>query len=171
MKKCFILLATLLLLISCAENSNDRAITVNDINELNTAISKAEPGDEIVMANGDWKDVTIKFIAYGNEPKPITLRAETPGKVLITGSSNLKLAGEYLVVDGLQFTNGSSPSEAVIDFGISEDSVANHSKVINSTIIDFNKSQRNDTDLWVLFKGRHNELDHCYITGKSNRGP
>ncbi|WP_424002572.1 chondroitinase-B domain-containing protein [Maribacter sp. IgM3_T14_3] len=171
MKKCFILLATLLLLVSCGENSNDRAITVKDINALNTAISKAEPGDEIIMANGDWKDVTIKFIAYGNEQKPITLRAETPGKVLITGTSNLKLAGEYLVVDGLQFTNGSSPSEAVIDFGISEDSVANHSKVINSTIIDFNKSQRNDTDLWVLFKGRHNELDHCYIAGKSNRGP
>ncbi|MGO4920239.1 chondroitinase-B domain-containing protein [Maribacter spongiicola] len=171
MKKCFILLAPLLLLISCGENSNDRAITVKDINELNTAISKAKAGDDIVMANGDWKDVNIKFVAYGKEQNPITLRAETPGEVRITGTSDLKLAGEYLVVNGLQFINGSSPSEAVIDFGISEDSVANHSKITNSAIIDFNKAQRNQTDLWVLFKGRHNELDHCYITGKSNRGP
>lgn len=171
MKKYFILLASVFLLLSCGEESTSNAITVNDINELNTAISKAKPGDDIVMVNGDWKDVNIKFVAYGNEQNPITLRAETPGEVLITGTSDLKLAGEYLNVNGLTFTDGSSPSSAVIDFGISEDSVANHCKITNSAIIDFNKAQRNQTDLWVLFKGRHNELDHCYISGKSNRGP
>ncbi|MDO6473380.1 chondroitinase-B domain-containing protein [Maribacter sp. 1_MG-2023] len=171
MKKYFILLASVFLLLSCSEESISNAITVNDITELNTAISEAKPGDDIVMANGDWKDVNIKFVAYGKEKNPITLRAETPGKVRITGTSDLKLAGDYLIVDGLHFTNGSSPSSAVIDFGISEDSVANHSKITNSAIIDFNKAQRNQTDLWVLFKGRHNELDHCYISGKSNRGP
>ena len=171
MKKYFLLIASVFLLISCGEKATINAITVNDITELNTAISEAKPGDDIVMTNGDWKDVNIKFIAYGNEQNPITLRAETPGEVRITGTSDLKLAGEYLNVDGLTFTDGSSPSSAVIDFGISEDSVANHSKITNSAIIDFNKAQRNQTDLWVLFKGRHNELDHCYIAGKSNRGP
>ncbi|MDF4203873.1 chondroitinase-B domain-containing protein [Maribacter sp. SA7] len=171
MKKYFLLLAFVFILFSCSEQSSSSAITVNDINELNTAIAQAKPGDDIVMANGDWKDVNIKFVAYGNEKNPITLRAETPGKVLITGTSDLKLAGEYLNINGLHFTNGSSPSSAVIDFGISEDSVANHCKITNSAIIDFNKAQRNQTDLWVLFKGRHNELDHCYIAGKSNRGP
>ncbi|WP_299322907.1 chondroitinase-B domain-containing protein [uncultured Maribacter sp.] len=171
MKKYFILLASVFLLLSCGEESTSNSITVNDINELNTAISKAKPGDDIVMVNGDWKDVNIKFVAYGNEQNPITLRAKTPGEVLITGTSDLKLAGEYLNVNGLTFTDGSSPSSAVIDFGISEDSVANHCKITNSAIIDFNKAQRNQTDLWVLFKGRHNELDHCYISGKSNRGP
>ncbi|APQ16778.1 chondroitinase-B domain-containing protein [Maribacter hydrothermalis] len=171
MKKYFFLISSIFLFFSCDDNSKHENITVKDITELNAAIAKSAPGDEIVMANGDWKDVKIKFVGYGNEQKPITLRAETPGKVLITGSSNLKLSGEYLIVDGLHFTNGSSPSEAVIDFGISQDSVANHCKVTNSVILDFNKSQRNETDLWVLFKGRHNELDHCYIAGKSNRGP
>ena len=171
MKKYFLLLNSVFLLISCNEKSTSNAITVNEIIELNSAISNAKPGDDIVMANGDWKDVNIKFVAYGNEQKPITLRAETPGEVRITGTSDLKLAGEYLIVNGLHFTNGSSPSSAVIDFGISQDSVANHSKITNSAIIDFNKAQRNQTDLWVLFKGRHNELDHCYIAGKSNRGP
>jgi poly(beta-D-mannuronate) lyase len=90
---------------------------------------------------------------------------------LVTGTSDLKLGGEYLVVDGLHFTNGQSPSEAVIDFGINQDTVANYTRIVNTVIIDFNKAQRNETDLWVLFKGRHNELDHCYIAGKSNRGP
>jgi poly(beta-D-mannuronate) lyase len=27
------------------------------------------------------------------------------------------------------------------------------------------------TDFWVLFRGRHNQLDHCYLAEKSNRGP
>ncbi|TDT43687.1 poly(beta-D-mannuronate) lyase [Maribacter spongiicola] len=171
MKKYFLLIASVFLLISCDEKATINAITVNDISELNTAISEAKPGDDIVMTNGDWKDVNIKFVAYGNEQNPITLRAETPGEVRITGTSDLKLAGEYLNVNGLTFTDGSSPSSAVIDFGISEDSVANHCKITHSAIIDFNKAQRNQTDLWVLFKGRHNELDHCYIAGKSNRGP
>ena len=26
-------------------------------------------------------------------------------------------------------------------------------------------------DIWVAFKGRHNQLDHCYLAGKSNKGP
>ncbi|WP_300024570.1 chondroitinase-B domain-containing protein [uncultured Maribacter sp.] len=171
MKKVFLLLTFISLLFSCGEKSSTSTITVNDINELNAAITDAKPGDDIVMANGNWKDVSIKFVAYGNEKNPITLRAETPGEVLITGTSDLKLAGDYLNVNGLYFTKGLSPSSAVIDFGISEDSVANHCKISNTAIVDFNKAQRNQTDLWVLFKGRHNELDHCYIAGKSNRGP
>jgi poly(beta-D-mannuronate) lyase len=144
---------------------------VNDIVELNAAISNANPGDEIVMANGDWNNVEIRFTGYGTEQQPITLKAETAGKVLIKGKSDLKLGGEYLVVNGLFFTEGSSPSQAVIEFAIGQDRVANHSKVTNSVILDYNKSQRNKQDLWVLFKGRHNQLDHCYLAGKANRGP
>ncbi|MGB5419918.1 chondroitinase-B domain-containing protein, partial [Algibacter sp.] len=30
---------------------------------------------------------------------------------------------------------------------------------------------RDDSDLWVNFWGRHNELSNCYIAGKTNRGP
>lgn len=171
MNKYIFLLASVFLFVSCGETSNTNTITVKDINELNSAISNADPGDEIVMTNGEWNDVNIKFVAYGNEESPITLRAETAGEVKITGSSDLKLGGEHLIVNGLHFTNGASPSQAVIDFGISQDTVANHTKVINSVITDFNKAQRNMTDLWVRFRGRHNELDHCYIAGKSNRGP
>ncbi|MCL4163676.1 UNVERIFIED_CONTAM: hypothetical protein GTU68_009603, partial [Idotea baltica] len=117
------------------------------------------------------KDVRIRFVAKGSEKNPITLRAETPGEVIIQGQSDLKLGGDYLVVDGLYFTNGASPSESVIQFFINNDTVANNSRVTNCVIKDFNKAQRNMSDLWVLFKGRYNQLDHCYITGKTNRGP
>ncbi len=171
MKNNLLLLCTLLLLCSFAENWNENSIYVKDIAALNAAIAKANPGDEIVMANGNWDDVNIRFVGYGEEKRPITLRAETAGEVHIGGKSDLKLAGEYLVVSGLYFANGASPSNSVIEFAIDRDTVANHSRITNCVILNYNKDQRNQTDLWVLLRGRYNELDHCYIAGKSNRGP
>ncbi|MGB6153399.1 MAG: chondroitinase-B domain-containing protein [Pricia sp.] len=170
-KKGFLFLSGVLLLLSCGKNTVDKGIYVKDIVELNQAIADANPGDEIVMANGDWTDVEIRLVGYGTEKQPITLKAETAGEVMIKGKSDLKLGGEYLVVNGLYFTDGSSPSDTVIEFAVAEDTVANHSRITNCVILDYNKPQRNLTDLWVLLQGRHNELDHCYIAGKANRGP
>ncbi len=171
-KKSFthLLFFTILFLAACTTTKEEVKIVTN-LEELHSAIGSAKPGDEIIMANGVWEDVQIRFLAYGNEKQPITLRAETPGEVLIKGKSDLKLGGEYLVVDGLHFTKGASPSRAVIEFAINKDTLANHTRVTNCVIEDFNKAQRNQSDLWVLLKGRHNEVDHCYIAGKSNRGP
>ncbi len=170
-KHSLVLISTLLLWCSFAKNGNGKRTYVKDIQALNTALASANPGDEIVMANGNWDDVSIRFVGYGEETRPITLRAETAGEVRIGGKSDLKLGGEYLIVSGLYFTNGASPSNAVIEFAIDRDTVANHSRITNCVILDYNKDQRNLTDLWVLLRGRYNELDHCYIAGKSNRGP
>ncbi|MCL4151136.1 UNVERIFIED_CONTAM: hypothetical protein GTU68_037185, partial [Idotea baltica] len=123
------------------------------------------------MTNGIWKDTEIEFFGIGTKEKPITLKAETAGEVILEGSSDLKLGGEHLIIDGLYFKNGASPSRSVIQFFINEDTLANNSQVTNCVIQDYNKSQKNKQDLWVVFKGRHNQLDHCYLAGKSNRGP
>lgn len=171
MKNFLFLLSTLALLVGCQQNGNSTSVLVSNMNELSEAISSAEPGTEIVMANGEWNDIQIRFIGNGTEDSPITLRAETPGKVIIQGQSDLKLGGKYLVVDGLHFKNGASPSDAVIQFFINKKTLANNCRVTNIVIEDFNKAQRNMQDLWVVFKGRHNQLDHSYLAGKSNRGP
>jgi len=144
---------------------------VSNAEELQLAITSASPGSIIVMKNGEWKDIQIKFFGIGTAEKPITLRAETPGKVMLQGKSNLKLGGKHLVVDGLYLNEGASPSRSVIQFYINDDTLANHCRVTNCVIEDFNKPSKNKQDIWVVFKGRHNQLDHCYIAGKSNRGP
>ena len=173
MKKCLVLLNILLFLFSCSEIGNN--ISVKNITELDNAIKNAQPGDNIVLSNGIWKDVQIRFRGKGTKDNPIVLRAETPGKVTIEGESYLKFGGEYLVVEGLHFKNGFSPSNAVIDFKIghkdSPDEISNNCKVTNCVIEDFNKPKRDNSDLWVQFWGRHNELSNCYIAGKTNRGP
>ena len=171
MKHTLLILSAILLLISCGKNPDKKSILVEDLVELNKAIEQATPGTEIIMANGIWKDLKIEFYGRGIKENPITLRAENPGEVLIQGTSDLKLGGEFLVVDGLYFTNGASPSLAVVQFFIDEERIANNCRVTNSVVRDFSKAQRNMTDYWVLFAGRHNQLDHCYLAEKSNKGP
>ncbi len=144
---------------------------VSTLEELNKSIETAKAGDHIVMANGIWKDAEIKFQGEGTAEKPIVLRAQTDGKVFVEGVSNLEIGGKYLEVKGLFFRNGYSPTANVIAFRTSRKNVANHSKVTNCVILDFNNLERDRDNLWVQFYGKHNELSNCYIAGKTNGGP
>ena len=170
MKKCILLFSLLLVLFSCQEKTETN-ILVSNAKELNDAIVNAKPGESIVLSNGIWKDVEIKFTGKGTKDNSITIKAETEGKVFIEGISNLAFGGEYLEVSGLHFRNGYSPSVNVIAFRLDKNTIANNCKVTNCVIVDYNKLQRDNDDFWVQFYGRHNELSNCYIAGKTNGGP
>jgi poly(beta-D-mannuronate) lyase len=171
MKKTIFIFSVVILLVACKQQATINTIKVTNIEALNTAIENSKAGDNIVMSNGVWKDVQIKFNGKGTKENPITIKAETSGKVFIEGVSYLKFGGEYLIVEGLHFKNGHSPSSAVIEFRIDMETIANHCTITNCVIEDFNKLKRDDSDRWVQFWGRHNTLSNCYIAGKTNRGP
>jgi poly(beta-D-mannuronate) lyase len=139
--------------------------------ELHAALGQAKPGDTVVIGRGVWKDLAIRWQASGTEAQPVTLRAEEPGQVVLTGQSSLRLGGDYQVVSGLVFRDGYAPKGAVIEFRIDEKNVANHSRVTNCAIDQYNVPNRQTDTKWVLFYGRHNRLDHCYLGGKTNEGP
>lgn len=155
-----------LLISSC---STDKNLVHNPV-ELNQAIVNAQPGDEIVMANGRWENLELLFKARGTEAQPIVLRAEEKGKVLITGQSNLRLAGEYLKVEGLVFVEGFSPTGEVIAFRENKTELCNHCRVTECVIDNFNPAERFESDLWVTIYGRNNRFDHNHLTGKKNQG-
>ena len=134
------------------------------------ALDSVGPGDAIVLANGEWRDFEIVFTGNGEPGKPITLRAETKGKVYITGRSNLRLGGEHLVVSGLVFKDGYTPTRDVISFRRTKGHLANHSRVTEVVIDNFNNPERFERDFWVMLHGRHNRFDHSYLVGKSNSG-
>jgi poly(beta-D-mannuronate) lyase len=166
-------LQSLLILTFCFYSCNkvNNNILVSNIKELNKAINNSGPGDHIVLKDGIYKDVEIKFVGEGTKDNPIILRAETPGNVFIEGKSNLEISGIFLEVSGLFFRNGYSPTKNVIAFRTSKDNVANNSSVSNCVILDFNNLERDQDNLWVQFYGKHNELSNCYIAGKTNGGP
>ena len=158
-----------LVITSCDKKKS--SIIVSSTSELTDALSKAAKGDNIVLKNGTYKDVNIKFVGEGTEDSPITLSAETAGEVFIEGESSLELSGNYLQVRGLFFRNGHSPKKNVIAFRTSPKDVANYSSVTNCVILDFNNLERDKDNLWVQFYGKHNELSNCYLAGKTNGGP
>jgi len=133
-------------------------------------VSKVKPGDSIVLANGTWRDFEILFKGKGTKQKPITLTAETKGKVIISGQSNLRLGGEYLVVTGLVFKNGYTPSGAVISFRQNKENLAYNSRVTEVVIDNFNNPDKQESDYWVAMYGQHNHFDHNYLVGKRNKG-
>ena len=170
MLKYIYFLSAFFILVSCQENSVN-SIKVSNKEELNKALENVNPGDEIILSNGIWKDVEIKFRGKGEKDKPIVLRAENDGSVFIEGKSHIKIGGEYLVVKGLYFRNGYTTSNSVIDFKITKEEVATNCKVTNCVIDGYNPLSRDTKDHWVEFWGRYNELSNCYLAGKTNEGP
>jgi poly(beta-D-mannuronate) lyase len=148
-----------------------QTITVANESELSAAIKKAMPGDTIVMINQDWNDVNIKFKAIGTAEQPIILRSQTPGKVKLTGSSTLRLGGEFLEVHGLWFENGNVGKNNVIRFEADGETPANNSRVTNCAIINVNPESRDVTNYYIALHGQNNRVDHCSLLGKLNKGP
>ncbi|MCY4656764.1 MAG: polysaccharide lyase 6 family protein, partial [Gammaproteobacteria bacterium] len=146
------------------------AVLVHTQDEFHEATKDLKPGDEITLANGTWRDFEIVFEGQGTEDQPITLSAETKGEVIISGRSNLRIAGEYLIVKGLVFKDGHSPTNTVVSFRRTKGQLANHSRITEIVINRFNNPERHETDFWVMMYGKHNRFDHNFLAGKSNKG-
>lgn len=143
---------------------------VSNVADYQTTLEKLSPGDHLVLKNGVWSDFEILFEGKGTAEQPITLAAETSGQVIISGQSNLRLAGEHLIVKGLVFKNGFTPTSAVIAFRKSKTELANHSRVTEIVIDNFSNPERFENDAWVMVYGKYNRFDHNHLQGKSNKG-
>lgn len=150
--------------------SDAEIIPVKNSDELKAANKRAKPGDVIILQNGEWKDVIISLNSNGTKEKPVTFKAQTSGKVIITGYSKLMVGGNFIVVDGLHFTKGYAGKDAVIKFKTDKNEIANNSRVTNTVIDGFNNEKRMDENTWVYFYGKNNRIDHSSFLNKLNMG-
>ncbi|MEP3891465.1 MAG: polysaccharide lyase 6 family protein [Hellea sp.] len=157
------------MLLSACSGAADSALIKNQ-DEFNEAVKNAKPGDVITLANGTWEDFEILFTGTGEEDKPITLTAETKGKVILSGQSNLRLGGEYLEVSGLVFKDGYTPTKEVISFRQNKENLAHNSRVTEVVIDNYNQPERYEVDFWVMMYGKNNRFDHNHLVGKRNKG-
>lgn len=116
-------------------------------------------------------DFAIVLRGQGTAEQPITLTAQTPGKVIISGTSDLHMAGTYLVVSDLVFRDGHSPGDAVLSYRISSKERARHSRITGVVVDGFSKPTRSDSDNWVALYDSDNRFDHNQLVGKTNAGP
>jgi poly(beta-D-mannuronate) lyase len=166
------LFLSLIVIITLMVSCNDEAKTgvVKNISEFNQAVANALPGDVIILANGVWQDTELVFEGKGTKENPIKLTVEEKGKVTLEGQSNLQISGEYLIIEGLVFKNGYTPTNAVISFRKNRDEMANNCRLTECVIDNFNNPERHVQDYWVTIYGKNNRIDHNHITGKKNLG-
>lgn len=147
-----------------------RDMLVHDQQEYAAAAKMLVPGDRIVLANGEWRDFAVRFSAMGQADKPITLTAETPGKVILTGKSSLRMAGRWLIVSNLVFKDGHGGDEELIAFRDGTKRWAENSRLTGVVVDGYGPPDTARTDHWVSLYGRNNRVDHSHFVGKMHGG-
>lgn len=147
-----------------------RTLLVRDMAQYTQATAALQPGDTVVLANGTWRDARLLFKGKGQPGRPIRLTAQTPGQVVLSGQSDLRMAGQYLEVSQLVFRDGWAPGGEVVSFRASRSERANQSRVTGVVIDHYNKPDRDEADHWVALYGHDNRFDHGQLLGKRNRG-
>lgn len=147
-----------------------KSTLVHTLEEYNKATATLNAGDEIILANGVWQDAELLLEGEGTADAPIKLTVEEKGKVSLEGQSYLRLAGEYLHVEGLVFKNGYTPTNEVISFRKNSGKLAHNSRLTECVIDNYSNPERHEQDSWVALYGKNNRVDHNHFEGKGNRG-
>jgi poly(beta-D-mannuronate) lyase len=64
---------------------------------------RAQAGDEIVLADGEYPNLALTLAAKGQVGKPMRLRARNAGHAVLTGSPRLEITGNFIEVQGIAF--------------------------------------------------------------------
>jgi poly(beta-D-mannuronate) lyase len=146
------------------------AYWVSDVTDFTLVLQKVLPGDTIVWKNGSYADLKINFQPRraGVSGKEIVLKAETAGQVLLTGSSQLMVGGEFLIAEGFMFEGTSTLQKGDV---MAFSKTAVHSRITNCAVVDYTPADAMVNNNWMSLQGRYNEVDHCYFKGKLNQGP
>lgn len=143
---------------------------VSDVAGFDRAAAAAKAGDVIVLKNGEWKDARLKIRASGSEESPVTVRAQTAGKTLLTGDSRLQVGGRFVLVEGLHFQNPTS--EEAIELRIDSDEVAQECRITQCAVVSTQPSAENGKKThFISLYGREHRVDHCRFAGKTSEGP
>ncbi|MFP4250875.1 MAG: chondroitinase-B domain-containing protein, partial [Armatimonadota bacterium] len=70
------------------------------------------PGDELVIADGIYRDWSVTLAAEGTADRPIVVRPQTPGGAIFRGTVSFELTGSHIVLRGLRFEHA-GPSSVV----------------------------------------------------------
>lgn len=159
----------LLSLAAVASASLAKEIPVADAPAFAEAAKTVAAGDTLVLKDGTWTDAQLKIHAKGTTEKPVTVKAETAGKVVLAGDSRISIAGEHIAVDGLWFQNPTG--EEAIELRIDSDELANDCRVTNCAVTnDLPAPAGKKSGRFLSLYGSRHRVDHCYIAGKTTEG-
>ena len=146
---------------------------VHSASEVESVIELGDlsPGDTIVWADNELTDqvLNIKGVS-GTRSDPITLRAATPGGVILRGESQFSLGAQWWVIQGFRFdgSSGGPNNYNTVQFRSRSGKSAQHVRLTNCALT--NLTVRESSSKWLLIYGRFNTVDHCHFSGKNSKG-
>ncbi len=167
---------TSLLLLLCYMNANSQV--VNNNTELQNAISNAQAGTIIELADGVWNNVQISININATETQPCVIKAKNPGNVFFEGRSNISIGGKYIVIEGIIFQNASGlitngdKIDPIIEFRDANNNDCVNCHVKNIKIDSYNGTVAQETlkFKWIVIYGEHNEVSYSSFIGKKGVG-
>lgn len=157
-----------LLVLALALPALAKDIPVADSVAFAEAAKTLAAGDTLILQDGTWTDAQLKLSAKGTAAKPVTIKAQTPGKVILTGTSRLSVGGSHIIVDGLWFQNPTG--EQVIELRKDSKQLATDSRITNCVVTNDTQLTSTTSAQFVSIYGARNRVDHCYIAGKTTQG-
>ena len=154
--------AAALLLASCGKGPVD-------LQAVEKLLDSAAPGDTLVVKDGTYSDVILKWEGHATAENPVVVKPQTPGGVVVTGASALKIYGEGLTVEGFHFDKCTASRGTIIEFR-NGDRLARGCRLTGTVVSDCNPARRDISYSYVHLYGRNNRVDHCSFTGKKNLG-
>lgn len=171
MKKIGILL---FLFISLGVSAAEYTFSAKDIPAMKQLLGsgKLQPGDVVVLKDGTYEHLEeVHFTGKGTFGKPITWRAEHPGKAVISGRLDLKIYGEHLQLKDLFFYKAWAIGHNMIDFQKEKGTEASYCRMTGCVIDECNNPAKGTRpkegdEYWVGLRGTNNRIDHCYFANK-----
>ena len=146
-----------------------RTVGVGTPAEILEACAKADPGDEIVIGEGNYRDVFIRFGRSGTRDRPIVLRAASGGRVVFGGSSRIHLGGDHIIVKDISFAKNE-----LVGLGAVVRFYGDHNRVTGCSIADPRLHRKHEDDyasgavIQVYRGAQRNELDHNCLYWNDN---
>ena len=139
--------------------------------DLKSVLKQVTAGDSIVLENGSWRDAKLQLERlHGTADAPIHVRAQTAGQVVFSGTTELRVSGQHVVVSGLVFRESHGVSD-VVQLRTHSQRHAHHCRLTDCVFEQTPDSETGIESRWLSVYGTHNRIDHCYFAGKKNRGP
>ena len=126
---------------------------VNSIAELQTKVDGAVAGDEIILANGEYLNSTIKI-----RSNSVTVRSATPGGALLNGINEILISGSHVKFSGFQFTSGSIPGVVI--------TVSGNNNTLTQLNFDGYSAQK-----YINIQGQYNDLTYSNFRNKPVEAP
>ena len=142
---------------------------VNNIVDLNNAISDLANNNVITLCDGIWNDVSLIIDVNGTSNDPIIIQSETIGGVEFKGSSQIRIGGAYIYVDGFTFQNDTTSKKSLIEFRSDSQTPCNSCRITNIKIDNY-YSLLDESFNWIRVFGQYNEIAHSSFLNKSSLG-